>query len=137
MNITKPYKVLLGIGTIWYALYPLLFIAVWFMMVFGMGFMPLFAGAGDSSGPSAPFFMFPFFSIFPVHICTMFIGFGLMIFYLIHVIRNTKADETVRIILGVGCFFLPFIAMPIYYYLYIWLDNPPEWAAVKVRHVPG
>ena len=134
MNISKPYKILIGIGTIWFALYPLLFMAVWFLMFLGMGFMPLLAGGSSSPNPEAPFMIFPFFGIiFPLHFCTIFLGFGLMVFYLIHVIKNTKADEAVRIILGVGCFFLPFIAMPIYYYLYIWQDNPPEWAAVKVK----
>jgi hypothetical protein len=131
MKITRPYKILIGIGTIWYVLYPLLFIAVWFMMVFGMGLMPLLAGSGESPGSAPPFLMFPFFSIFPLHFCTIFIGLGLMVFYLIHVIRNTQADETIRIVLGVGCFFIPFIAMPIYYYLYIWLEHPPVWAAAK------
>ena len=44
------------------------------------------------------------------------------------VIRNTTASESIRIILGIGVFFLPFIAMPVYYYLYIWRDQPPSWA---------
>jgi hypothetical protein len=56
-----------------------------------------------------------------------------MAFYLIHVIRNTKADETVRITLGLGNFFMPFIAMPIYFYLFIWLEDPPGWAAAKTK----
>ena len=132
MNISKPFKILVGIGTLWFAIYPLIFIALWFMMAVGMGFFPLMQGVQNSPNPEGPFMIFPFFGvIFPIHFCTIFLGFGLMVFYLIHVIKNTKADETIRIILGVGTFFLSFIAMPIYYYLYIWLDNPPAWAAAK------
>jgi hypothetical protein len=52
----------------------------------------------------------------------------LLPFYLIRVIKNTTASETVRIILGVGMFFAGFIAMPTYYYLYIWRDQPLGWA---------
>lgn len=138
MTITKPYRILIGLATIWYTLYPLLFMAVWFLMFFGMGFMPLIASRGDIPNPEAiPFFGFPFFAIFPLHFCTIFIGFGLMVFYLIHVIKNTKADETVRVILGVGNFILPFIAMPVYFYLYIWMENPPAWAAVKTKKAEG
>lgn len=56
---------------------------------------------------------------------------ALVVFYLIHVIKNTRADETVRKILGVCMFFLPFIAMPIYYYIYLWLDTPLSRATEK------
>lgn len=48
--------------------------------------------------------------------------------YMIHVIKNTTGSDTIRIILALGIFILPFIAMPVYYYLYIWLDEPPKWA---------
>lgn len=133
MTLNKPVKILVGLGTLWFTVYPLLFIAVWLFSFVGMGFFS-FGAASSNAGPeSMPFFMFPFLLIFPIHFCTIFLGFILMAFYLIHVIKNTKADETVRIILGIGTFFMPFIAMPIYYYAYIWLDEPPVWAAAKPK----
>lgn len=126
MKLNKPVKILLGLATAWNALYPLLFFAVWLIMVLGM-----FLSAGFSSstaGEPSPVFILPFFAIFPLHCLTILLHFVLATFYLIHVIKNTTASETVRIILGVGIFFMGFIAMPIYYYLYIWRDQPPEWA---------
>jgi hypothetical protein len=102
----------------------------WSMMV-SMGIFPIFARNSDS--PDVIFSLFGL--IFPLHFCTIFIAMGLMVFYLVHVIKNTKADETIRILLGVGNYFLPFIAMPIYYYLYVWLDDPPAWAAAKEKRV--
>lgn len=129
MNISRPFKVLIGIGTLWFAIYPFLFVGG---ILLSMGILPLLADRSNSPEP----YMFSLFGlIFPIHLCTIFLGFGLMVFYLIHIIKNTKADETIRIILGVGNYFLPFIAMPIYYYLYIWLDSPPAWAAAKVKKV--
>ena len=130
MNISKTFKILIGIGTIWFAIYPFLFMG---MVMLFMGIIPIMPIIAQSLDTPAPFFFSFFGLIFPVHLCTMSLGFALMVFYLIHVIKNTKADETVRIILGVGCFFFSFIVMPVYYYLYIWLDIPPEWAAAKVR----
>ncbi len=124
MQLNKPMKILVGLATLWLAIYPFLFFAVWLFMAMGMGFF-----STTSSGSEPPFFMFPFFAIFPLHCFTILLQFVLMAFYLIHVIKNTKASETVRIILGVGCFFMPFIAMPIYFYIYIWLETPPAWAA--------
>ena len=69
----------------------------------------------------------------PVHLCSLFLEVGLLIFYLVHTIKNTKASDSMRIMLGLGHLFLPFVAMPIYFYLYIWRDSPPEWAAAKTR----
>ena len=40
-----------------------------------------------------------------------------------------RLSRPVKILVGLGNFFMPFISMPIYYYLYIWRDTPPEWAA--------
>jgi hypothetical protein len=133
MNISKPFRIVIGLGTLWYIAYPLLFIGG---MLLTMGLMPFFAGNENSLNSSGPFIAFPFFGlIFPLHFCTIFLGFGLIAFYLIHVIKNTKADETIRIILALGNFFMPFISMPIYYYLYIWLENPPTWAAAKLKQI--
>jgi hypothetical protein len=122
MQISKPIKILVGLGTIWYALYPLLFLAVWLFM-FSSFFLPI-----TFEGSEPPFFMLPFFAIFPLHLFTMLLGFGLMAFYLVHVIRDRRGSETVRIILGVGCFFMPYLAMPVYYYIFIWRDALPAWA---------
>lgn len=128
MNISKPFKILIGLATLWFAMYPFLFFGV---MMVSMGIFPIFARNSDS--PDIIFSLFGL--IFPLHLCTIFIGLGLMVFYLVHVIKNIKADETLRILLGVGNYLLPFIAMPIYYYLYVWLDNPPAWAAAKEKKV--
>ena len=133
MTLNKPVKILVGLGTLWFAVYPFLFMAVWLFSFAGMGLWSMDAPNPNTGPESMPFFMFPFLLIFPIHFCTIFLGFILMAFYLIHVIKNTKADETVRIILGIGTFFMPFIAMPIYYYVYIWLDEPPAWAAAKPK----
>ena len=133
MNISKPVKILIGLGTLWYMIYPFIFIGGIFL---SMGLLSFLTHGDYGPNSELRFGPFPFFGlIFPLHFCTIFLGMGLLVFYLIHVIKNTKADETIRIILGVGNFFMPFIAMPIYYYLYIWLENPPEWAVAKAKKV--
>jgi WD40 repeat protein len=73
--------------------------------------------------------VFPFFSgIFFLHCLTIIFYLGLTIFYIVHAIKNNGASEVVRIVLLIGIFLMPFVAMPIYYILYVWLDNPPAWA---------
>ena len=129
MKLSKPVKVLIGLATAWTVIYPLLFLAVWLLMAFGI-FLSASLPATEAGKVSPPT-MLPFglfFGIFPVHCLTILLNFALIPFYLIHVIKNTAASETVRIILGVGIFFMGFVAMPVYYYLYIWREQPPEWA---------
>ena len=131
MILAKPYKILVGLGTLWVTIYPILFFIVWLFTIFGIFIFPLAMDNLGTSPESFPLFMVPFIAIFPLHFFTIFLMFALLVIYLIHVIKNTQADETVRIILGIGNFFLPFITMPIYYYIFIWREVPPDWAIAK------
>ena len=122
MTLNKTAKTAVGIGTLWILFYPVLFIGFMFVIPFGM--MEF-----DGFGSTSPFNSFGF--IFPLHCLTVIIMLGLIGFYLVHVIKNTGASEIARILLGIGVFFMPYIAMPAYFYLYIWRTEPPEWARAK------
>ena len=131
MTISKPLKILIGIGTFWYALY-LLITVVGILILFGFVFVSLLQGDESVANLRVLFSRIPGFGLMlPIHFCSLFLEVGLLIFYLVHTIKNTKASDPMRIVLGLGHLFLPFIAMPIYYYLYLWRENPPEWAAAK------
>lgn len=119
MTLNKTAKTAVGIGTLWILIYPVLFIGFMFLIPFSM--MEF-----DRFGSASPFDSFGL--IFPLHCLTGIIMLGLIGFYLTHIIKNTGASETARIILGIGIFFMPYIAMPFYFYLYIWRPEPPEWA---------
>jgi hypothetical protein len=129
MKISKPWKILIGLVTLWVAIYPLLFLAGWFLMVFSMA--GTIAYTEQLANESFPAFMIPFFCIFPIHILTIFLQIGLSAFYLFHVIKNKTGQEVIRVILGMGNFYMPFLAMPIYFFIFIWPETPPEWALQK------
>ncbi len=121
MKINQPLKIILGVGTLWIVGYHLLsFVSSWVMLL-SIRF-PALGSAGFSSLPSY------FSNRMVLGTITAAVGYALVTFYLLHVIKNTAASEVVRIILGVGIFYLPAIAMPVYYYLYILCDRPPAWA---------
>jgi hypothetical protein len=122
MRMNKTMKIVVGLATAWVTLYPVVFMAAWLASFFGVFWLP------ESSLSGPPLFLMPFFAIMPVHCLTIILQYALAAFYLIHVIRNASALQIVRIILGVGTFFAPFVAMPVYYYTFIWRDQPPEWA---------
>lgn len=135
MTFGKPVRILVGIATFWYTLYLLLTILG---IVLFFGYVLLSLMAGGESVANLPRLFREILSLefmLPVHLCSLLLEVGLLIFYLIHTIKNTKASDAMRIALGLGHLFLPFVAMPIYYYLYIWRQTPPEWATAKARKV--
>jgi hypothetical protein len=135
MTLSKPVRILVGIMTFWYALY-LLLTVLGILILFTFVFLTLLQGGESVPNLRVLFTRIPGLEIFlSVHVCGLFLEVGLLIFYLIHTIRNTKASDSLRIVLGLGHLFLPFVAMPVYYYLYIWRDNPPDWAAAKTSKV--
>jgi len=127
MNISKPVKILIGCLTVLVIVVPFLLVPA-FMMFFIFNPGTLFF-APDSA--STPFEMertiFPIFMIFyPLMMCDSFIQLGLQVFYLIHEIKNKALDDTYRILFAIGTFFLPYIALPIYFFVYLWKDKPQE-----------
>ena len=70
-----------------------------------------------------------------IHLCSLVLEVGLLIFYLIHTIKNSKASDALRIALGLGHLFLSLVSMLIYYCLYLWREIPTEWVAAKTRNV--
>ena len=119
MKLTHNQKILVALATAWVLAYPLLFFGVVFLFTLGMAAMLV-------DDPTA-FPGFVFAAILPLHCLTIIVQIALMAFYLAHVIKNTTASDTARIILGVGSFFMPYVAMPIYFYFFIWREDPPEW----------
>jgi hypothetical protein len=135
MTLSKPVRILVGIATFWYAVY-LLLTVISIVLLFGYVFLALLAG-GESVSNLGNLFrdILSLEFTLPIHVCSLLLEVGLLIFYLVHTIKNTKASDSMRIMLGLGHLFLPFVAMPIYYYLYIWRKNPPEWATGRARNV--
>jgi hypothetical protein len=131
MTLSKPVRILIGIATLWYALY-LLLTVVGIVIFSGYVLLALLVG-GDAVSNLGPLFrqILSLEFMLPIHVCSLSLEVVLLIFYLIHTFKNTKASDSLRIVLGLGHLFLPFVAMPIYYYLYIWRERPPEWAAAK------
>lgn len=111
----KSLKILLGLATLW----PFLYMILFFVFVFSsILFMP--AAGADRSEP--PMFLFV---IFPLHILTMLWIMGLTVFYMVNVFRNDRVEKDKKVLWAVVLFMGNMIAMPIYWYLYIWREATP------------
>jgi hypothetical protein len=111
-------KILLAIATIWPFIYMIFFFVVIFSSFF---FMPR---AGSSEGGAFPAL---FMIIFPLHFLTMLLIMGLTVFYMVNVFRNDRVEKDKKVLWAVVLFMGNMIAMPIYWYLYIWREEtePP------------
>jgi hypothetical protein len=110
----KSMKILLGLATLWPFLYMILFFVFIFSAII---FMP--NSGSEESGP--PLF---FVVIFPLHLLTMLWIMALTVFYMVNVFRNDLVDKDKKVLWAVVIFMGNIIAMPIYWYLYIWRESP-------------
>jgi hypothetical protein len=134
MKLNKTWKIVIGLGSLWVIGYPFIFVAFMFAMIGSIAFT---SANGNEPSPTLmyPFLSF-FFIIFPLILLSSFLQLGLSGFYLAHVIKNKTASDVLRIVFGIGVFYMPFIAMPLYYFVYIWPDSPPEWA-LEINKAPA
>lgn len=123
MRISKPIKLLLGFLSAWVVMAPLIGIATWF------GFMFLMIATSESqAAPENVILPAVFLPFFLLIMCTSFLQVGLSAFYITHIILNKTGNDVLRVALGILVFFFPYVAMPIYFFIYIWPENPPAWA---------
>jgi hypothetical protein len=112
--MNKSTKILLGLATLW----PFLYMILFFLFIFStILFMP--GPGGEESG--APFFFVIFIAL---HLFTMLWIMGLTVFYMVNVFRNDRVDKDKKVLWAVVIFMGNMIAMPIYWYLYIWKEVP-------------
>ena len=79
---------------------------------------------------AAPTALFPigFIGLFAAHMITILLIIGLMPLYIVLVVKNRQLDETMRIVWVVLICMLGMLAMPVYWYLYIWRNRLPASA---------
>lgn len=123
MRISKPIKILLGLLTAFLAIGPFIGMIAWFSFMF----MAIDA-VEYQAAPEAVVIPAVFLPFFLFIICTSFLQIGLTAFYLTHVILNKTGNDVIRVLLGLSVFFFPYLAMPVYYFIYVLPNNPPRWA---------
>ena len=112
--MTKSTKIFLGIATLWPFLYSIVFF-IFFISLFL--FMP--ESGGEESGPP-----FAFVVLIALHLFTMVWIVGLTVFYIVNIFKNDRVDKDKKVLWAVVIFMGSIIAMPIYWYLYIWKELP-------------
>ena len=122
-----PAKIALGAATV----YPIVYMFAFFAFVFGMMFVlpgkqsGPFSGEGGGARPD----IFGYFAVLMVfHFLTILAMFGLLAFYVVHVIRNEAIKNEMKILWAVVVLMAGPVGMCVYWYINIWKDpllSPP------------
>lgn len=91
----------------------------------------------ESGGTFPTLFPVGFIGLFVVHMFTILLIIALMAFYIVQVVRTDCLDQTTRIIWVVLLCMLGMLAMPVYWYLYIWREQAVSLAGGNVAQSPG
>jgi hypothetical protein len=111
----KSTKVLLGLATLWPVVYMFVFIGFFFLM------FATFANAHSTHSEPPIWFII----IFPLHFLTILWSFGLIGIYIYHVFKTAAVAQDKKALWAVVIFLGNMVAMPIYFYLYIWKGPAP------------
>jgi lipopolysaccharide export LptBFGC system permease protein LptF len=71
------------------------------------------------------FFTVGFVGLFAAHLFTILLTIVLMPLYIILAVKNDYIDQTMKIMWAVLICMVGMFAMPVYWYLYIWRNQPP------------
>ena len=125
--MSKPLKIILGVVTMWPLIYILIFMTFWFYMVLGIA-----SQAQERPSGAIPSW---FLAIFVMHGITMLVIFALLTIYIINVFTNDRVAKDKKALWAVVLFLGNAIAMPIYWYFYIWPSNNSAQASQSGGHL--
>lgn len=99
---------------------PIVLTMVSFVMIFAM--IPEFM-QWDDHDPDPYDVISTFMPIFFLSIFIGILSLGLLIFFIIHLVRNKKTDTAERIIWVLVLIFAGIVGYPIYWYMRVWKDE--------------
>jgi hypothetical protein len=118
MILSRPIKIVVGVLTAW----PVLYIFLFFAFIAGtMFWMSRSASGGGphSSGPPVAFLL-----LFAAHFATILLMFGLIAFYIVFLFKTDRVPQDKKALWAAVLFLGNMLAMPVFFYLYVW---PDEW----------
>lgn len=123
-SISKTGRLLLAVATAWPVVYMFIF-----MVGFALMFCSEFALTGKQPASDFLGMPFAFAAVFAMHLLTILWVFGLLAFYIVHLFKTARVPKEQKALWAVVLFLGNAIAMPVYWYFYIWQEpgHNPEY----------
>lgn len=122
--MTRGKAIVIGLASLWPILY---------LFVFLFHFVRTILSTATGSG--GPPFGGHFAVFFGLHVLTMLLSFGLMIYFIVHLFRNASIPPDKKPLWAIVLFMGGMAAMPIYWFLHLWrpLDGSPTTGATSAE----
>lgn len=118
MYLSKPAKLIVGVLTVW----PFIYLFLFFGFVFASFFWMVQAQeTAHSAGPPRAFLL-----LFAAHFATMLEMMGLLVFYVVYLFKTDRIPQDKKALWAVVLLLGNMLAMPVFYYLYVWPDQWPR-----------
>ncbi len=132
MKLSRSTRIFVGVLTGIEILFP-------FVVMPALIMIPMFMSLSRISSPTdvpTPAQMMqtilPAMAVFyPFMMCFSSIQLGLMIFYVVHEIKNNALSENSKILFVLGTFFLPYIGMTVYFIMHLWKEKAEPTAVPR------
>lgn len=118
MPLSRPIKLLLGLLTLWPMVYMFLFMAFVLTTII---WAELGRGARHTSG-----FPVGILLLFSAHVGTILLVSALAVFYVVYLVKTDRVPEDKKALWAAVIFLGNMLAMPVFFYLYVWPDNWPR-----------
>lgn len=109
----KTGKIVLGLATFWPIVY---------VFAFSTFFIVNLLLIITKRIPGNPIFFSSYVWLFVLHLITMLWMITLLVIYIVNLFNNDRVEQDKKALWAVVLFFGNMIAMPIYWYLYIWRE---------------
>jgi hypothetical protein len=121
------FRVTLGILTIIFVLFPIIFLLLMILDVITSNNLLLSIPQVYKQTTIAIIIM--------LMVTYLLISIFLPAIYIVHIVINSQALKIFRILFALGILFIPVFAMPLYFLIYLLPNNIPNWAQ-KVTNLP-
>jgi hypothetical protein len=109
-------RYLLALATAW----PLLFFVIFVFFVISVFMSAPHMGFTADGGFEVPT---DFLVMMALNAFTSFLTLGLMVFYIVHVVKNEELEQGIKVLWVLGLLFATVFIMPVYFYLYFWREE--------------
>jgi hypothetical protein len=125
--MSRGKAIALAILTAWPFLYMILFMCI----MFGTIISDCCGGGPPSTLPSI------FLIIIPLHLLTMLEMVALLVIYIVHVFKTDRVPQDKKALWAVVLFLGNMLAMPVYWYFYIWPAQVPPASEPRQSDSPS
>lgn len=127
MTFSKPIKILIGVLTLLVELTPFIVMPLFFAFPIMMGTASAFEGELSKNTETLVglIAVIPFFIISPLMMCYSMAHLVAQVFYIVQIVKNKSLSDTPRVLYILGTFFMPIVAMLLFFFLHI-LKEPAQ-----------